>query len=87
MLAGKSLRPEVHEFCSSESDWLASACTSHKIQFNPIAKHKKLFVWAGISIETFGKKQPEELNSARECPWFFFPTLDSEGSDPRQNDN
>ena len=32
---------EVREFRSSESDWRASARTSHKIRFDAIAKHNK----------------------------------------------
>jgi hypothetical protein len=32
---------EVREFRSSKSDWRARARTSHKIQFDAIAKHNK----------------------------------------------
>ena len=36
----------------------------------------KLFVWAGISIKTFGTKKIEELDRARESPRFYLPSLE-----------
>jgi hypothetical protein len=36
----------------------------------------KLFEWAGNSIKTFGKKKIENRARARECPRFYFPTLE-----------
>ncbi len=41
-----------------KSDWRASACTS-RVGITII-----LFVWAGITIKTFGAKIIEELNHA-----------------------
>ena len=46
-----------------------------KSDSTPLQSTIKLFVWAGISIKTFGTKKIEELNHARECrgstsqPW------------------
>ena len=36
----------------------------------------ELFVWAGISIKTFGTKKIEELDRARESPRFYLPSLE-----------
>ena len=53
-----------------KSDWWARAHTSRA------GITIKLFLWAGISIKTFGTKKIEELNSARECPRFCLPSLE-----------
>jgi hypothetical protein len=42
----------------------------------PLQSTIKLYVWAGISIKTFGTKKFEELNCARECPRFYLLTLE-----------
>ena len=47
-----------------------------KSNLRPLQSTIKLFVWAGISIKTFGTKKIEELDCARESPRFYLPSLE-----------
>ncbi len=51
-----------------KSDWQASACISRA------GISIKLFVWAGITIKTFGAKKLKSL--IVKCPRFYLPTLE-----------
>jgi hypothetical protein len=58
----------VDEFSNSESDcWTATLARATKSDLRH-CKAIKLFVWAGISIKTYGKRKIEELDCARESP-------------------
>jgi hypothetical protein len=46
---------EVHELCMSQTGWLVHT-QAIKSCSTPLQSTQKIFVWAGISIKTFGTK-------------------------------